>query len=253
MYKHLILIILSISLFACKENKSVHINLNPIQTDSIKNEIKADSGPNKTTNILDTLQYCILDTLPSGDVFYIRTASTDLEANPYNDTTTLFLYNLKNGELIDTIIIEGFYSIGLSSHPDCEWLDTCFILNDTTKAYAHTVLGSNPSHEIHIMKKTIDLIAVSPHSLQHVLSDNLLIQTCNRYNSDIENCEGSNKSFKTDFTETNGYYDIIVTNKTWNHKWEMKDDGEVLDSSSTVNSYLLKYENGKYEKEEKEE
>lgn len=250
MYKHFILFILSIGLFACTGNKSVHINLNSIQTESKPNEAKADSAPKKTVDILDTLQYCIMDTLPSGEIFYIRTTSTDTEANPYNDTTTLFLYNLKNGELIDTIIIEGFYSIGLSSHPECEWIDTCYILNDTSKAYAHTVYGGNPSQEIHIMQKKIDLIAVTPHSLQHILSDNLFHETCNNYNSDIKDCKGSEKSFKTDFTETNGFYDIIVNEKLWNHKWEMKDDGEVLDSSSTVNTYLLKYQNGKYEKEE---
>ena len=198
-----------------------------------------------STNI-DTLQYCILDTLPNGEIFYIK-ESINTEKKQYNDTTTLYLYKYNNGEskLIDSITIEGFCSSSLSNYPDCEWLDTCFILNDTTQAYGHSVYASNPSYEDHLMSNTIDLIAITPHSISHIYSDDLSFTACNDYMSGHEDCEGTINSFKTADTKTNGHYDIIVTEQKWH---EVMKENKRKEYSNNISTYKLKYKNGKYEK-----
>ena len=51
----------------------------------------------KAPLITDTLQYCILDTLPNGDVSYIK-ESINTEEDQENYSTTLYLYKYDNGD-----------------------------------------------------------------------------------------------------------------------------------------------------------
>lgn len=253
MNKYIYSIVLTIFFVACTDKQPDFVQQDSAIVDTAmmgNDNQNADSLHQKSyTDKLssDTLQYCIKDTLPSGEIFYIKSKKTPIEKYQYNDTTTLCLYHYDNGEskLIDTITIEGFYSSCLSNYPDCEWLDTCFILNDTTKAYGHSVYASNTSYENHIMSKRIDFIAITPHSISHIYSDDLSFTDCNDYMSEHEDCEGTTKSFKTTNTKSNGYYDIIVTEQKWHEvmKGEKREE-----YSNSISTYKLKYKNGKYEK-----
>lgn len=246
MDKYIYGIALAICLSACTGGKTNGNESNTEKDSILTIETKDSLISNMDSTNIDTLQYCILDTLPNGEIFYIK-ESINTEKKQYNDTTTLCLYHYDNGEskLIDTITIEGFYSSCLSNYPDCEWLDTCFILNDTTKAYGHSVYASNPSYENHLMSNTIDLIAITPHSISHIYSDDLSFTACNDYMSGHEDCEGTINSFKTADTKTNGHYDIIVTEQKWH---EVMKENKRKEYSNNISTYKLKYKNGKYEK-----
>ena len=234
---------------ACTSDKTNENNFNTEKDSIMVNEPKDALITNTDSLITDTLHYSILDTLPNGDVFYIK-ESINTEEEQENYSTTLYLYKYDNGDgkLLDSTTIEGFNSSPLNDNTNCQWLDTCYILNDSTIAYGHNVSASNPSNEEHISESRIDFIAVSPHSIRIVLSDYLYFYTCKDYMSDHEDCEGTNTTFKTANTKSNGYFDLIVTQKRWHEQTNMY-TGEIIDSSSKKSSYLMKYRDGKYEKE----
>jgi len=246
-YIYSFLFIMTMVFFACTEKQPNSI---PQQDSMDTDTIMVGNDTQETDKIsADTLEYCIKDTLQTGEKFYIKSKIISTKEDPYNDTTTLYLYHYDNGEdkLIDTAIIEGFYSSSLSDYPECYWLDTCFILNDTTKAYGHTVYGSNSSYVDHLISKNVYFIAVTPHSINYIFYDFLSHTSCRDYDSGHDDCEGIENSFKTADTKTNGYYDIVVTQKNWQ---EVLKDGEKYSASDTVLTYTLVYKNGKYVKKE---
>ena len=242
------IIILSICFSACT---GVKTSENEFDTkDSILTiEAKESLISDKDSLFFDTLQYSVLDTLPNREIFYIK-ESIDTEEEQNHDSTTLYLYKYENGEsrLIDSTIIEGFNLSPLNDKPDCQWLDTCYILNDTTIAYGHKVCASNSSFEDHMTESRIDFIAVSPNSIRHILSDDLYFCSCRKHMSDHEECEGTNRTFKTADSKTNGYFDLIVTENKWYEKKDAE-DGETIDGSRKKISYRMKYKDGKYKKE----
>lgn len=248
MNKYIYGIILSICFSACTGVKTNKNEVNTEKDSIITNETKDGLISNKDSLFFDTLQYIVLDTLPNREIFYIK-ESIDTEEEQNHDSTTLYLYKYENREsrLIDSTIIEGFNLSPLNDKPDCQWLDTCYILNDTTIAYSHKVSASNFSFEDHMSESRIDFIAVSPNSIRHVLSDDLNFYTCRKHISDHEDCEGTNKTFKISDTKTNGYFDLVVTEYKW-HEQINAESNEIIDGSSKKNSYLMKFKDGKYKK-----
>ena len=242
-------IVLAICFSACTDGKNSMQKKDPILTIEAKDSLISDmdSVNIDTLQRIDTLQYSILDTLQNGEILYIK-ESVHAEEGQSNDTATLYLYNYNNGisNLIDSITIEGFNLSPLSRYPSSQWLDTCYILNDTIRAYVHEVNASNYSNEYHMSESRIDFIAVSPNSIRHILSDDLYFWSCRNYMSAHEECEGTNCTFKTADTKTNGYFDIIVTENGWH---ENVKDGERIGGSGKKTSYRMKYKDGKYEKE----
>lgn len=247
MKKYIYSVILAISLFACSGNS----NNDNLQSDDDADSIMVDSISTVGTELMpsDSLKYCIMDTLPSGEIFYVKMEANDTASGPYGDTTILklFRYGQVEGNLVDSIAIEDFCKSALNDNPGI-WWDTCYILCDTAKAYAHLTSASNSSFENQTTEKHIDLIAITPHTIRKVLSSELSSYSCKRHLSDSEDCQGETLSFQTTETMTNGYYDLIVTKKNWREQLNI-DNGEMLDSSSTTKRFLVKYQNGKYDLE----
>ncbi len=228
---------LMLGIFACGQKE---VNNKPIADNRVD------------TAFVAHVNFDIMDTFPNGDTFYVYVESPDLDATDSKEIM-LYLNRYKSGEssVIDSIKIKEFLSSPLSDNPSREWMDTFFTLNDTTKAYAHILSACNISTEEHMCNTYFDLIAVSPNTIQLVLSDDKEFCSCKNYMLDNEDSEGIKRTYQTTETVTNGYNDILVTEELWHEKWEAQEYGnrQKADSSTSTNSYVLRYNNGKYEKD----
>lgn len=207
-------------------------------TDSIKSAVDiVPSSLSKLYKEKDRILIC-------GDTFFIFD-EIDESADTQEPNVTLSLYKKELGKslLIDSLNIDA--SSALSYSPNVKWLDTVFILNDTTKAFGHLVSGCNSCYENHLCDTNFELIAVSPHSIRLVMSESMDFDACDNYSSEQEECSGKKRTFKTTDSRTNGYYDIIVSEEKWSSKGLSSDD-EDYKYSRRDTTYLIKYMKGMY-------